>query len=290
MNSVTAWESRGTRLALLDVDVFVIDHRAPREDAEPLLLLHGFPTCSFDWRHVLPAIGANRRVVMLDYPGFGLSAKPDRRYSLFDQADVVEACAKALDLDRVAMVTHDMGDSIGGELLARSLEGGLGFEVTKRVVTDGSIYMDLVQLSPGQELMLSLPDEMLPEEMAPNKDLFRASLSSTFSPAHPPGDEELDAQWELVARAGGNRLLPRLTRYIEERRVHEDRWTGAIETHPSPLTIVWGALDPIAVYPMAERLAERRPDATLVRLDDVGHFLMIEAPDRFAGAVNAALA
>lgn len=288
MSAVAAWESRGTRLDLLGNDIFVIDHRAPREEAEPILLLHGFPTCSLDWRHALPAIGANRRVVMLDFLGFGLSDKPNQHYSLFEQADIVEACAKTLELDRVALVTHDMGDSIGGELLARALEGGLGFEVTKRVVSNGSIYMDLVQLSPGQQLMLSLPDEMLPEEMAPNADLFCAGLTATFSEKHPPSDEELNAQWELMSRRGGNRLLPRLTRYIEERRVHEGRWTGAIENHPSPLTIVWGDADPIAVYPMAERLAERRPDATLVRLEGVGHFLMVETPDRFAETVNAA--
>jgi pimeloyl-ACP methyl ester carboxylesterase len=55
--------------------------------------------------------------------------------------------------------------------------------------------------------------------------------------------------------------------------------------HPSPLTVVWGSDDPIAVVAMADRLAGVRPDARLVRLDGVGHYPMVEAPARFVTAV-----
>ena len=67
------------------------------------------------------------------------------------------------------------------------------------------------------------------------------------------------------------------------------RYTGAIEDHPSALTIVWGDQDPIAVVAMAHRLAERRPDATLRVLEGIGHYPMLEAPDRLAEAVLAGL-
>jgi pimeloyl-ACP methyl ester carboxylesterase len=99
----------------------------------------------------------------------------------------------------------------------------------------------------------------------------------------------VEAGAELIVVDGGNRLLPRLIRYLRERREHEARWTGAIESHPAPLTIVWGDRDPIAVYPMTDRLVERRPDAARTRLTDVGHFPMLEAPDAFASAVLAGL-
>ena len=83
----------------------------------------------------------------------------------------------------------------------------------------------------------------------------------------------------------GHTLLPRTIRYIEDRRAEEERFTGAIERHPSPLGVVWGALDPIAVYPMTARLRRARPDATLITLDGVGHYPMVEDPDAFATAV-----
>lgn len=290
VDAVAAWEAQGTRLGLLGYRIFVIDRRAARDEADPLLVLHGFPSCSFDYRHVIDALAARRRVVLLDFLGYGLSDKPaDHRYSLFEQADIVEAAAKELGLASVALLTHDMGDSVGGELLARSLDGTLGLEVTERVITNGSIYMDLVQLSAGQQLLLALPDEALPAEQAPTGEMLKPGLAFTFGPDTQPDDEELEAQWLLVAREGGNRILPRLIRYVEERRTLEPRWTGAIEGHPSPLTIVWGDLDPIAVFAMAERLAERCAGARLEPMRGVGHYPMIEAPERFAQIVTSAL-
>ena len=110
-------------------------------------------------------------------------------------------------------------------------------------------------------------------------------ISETFAIA--PSRHELDAQWELMARDQGHTLLTRTIRYLEDRMAEEARFTGAIETHPSPLSVVWGELDPVAVLPMTARLLEARPDATLRTLDGVGHYPMIEDPVRFGAAVAA---
>jgi pimeloyl-ACP methyl ester carboxylesterase len=83
--------------------------------------------------------------------------------------------------------------------------------------------------------------------------------------------------------------LSRTIRYIEDRRAEERRFTGAIETHPSPLAVVWGADDPIAVVAMTDTLLRARPDAHVTILDGVGHYPMIESPTRFATATTAAL-
>ena len=99
----------------------------------------------------------------------------------------------------------------------------------------------------------------------------------------------MDLQWALLSHDGGQRLYPRLIRYLPERRRRQDRWTGAITAHASPLTVVWGALDPVAGLGMAVRLKQQRPDLELVVLDDVGHFPMIEAPEAFADVVLTAL-
>ena len=213
-----------------------------------------------------------------DLLGFGLSDKPDQHYSLFEQADLVEAVARDLGVDEVALLTHDMGDSVGGELLARSLDGTLSFDVTSRVLTNGSVYIAMAHLTDGQQLLLSLPDERLAEGIG--RDALVDALRATFAPGAVVPDDDVQVGAELILRDGGDRLMPRTIRYVEERRVHEGRWTGAIEQHPSPLTIVWGDVDPIAVWPMAERVHAARPDATLVRLRDVGHYPMLEAPRR----------
>src|SRR5215203_6065808 len=75
----------------------------------PLLVVHGFPTSSVDFAPIVDRLAERRRVVLLDLPGYGLSAKPDRPYSLFAQADVVEAVATATGLTggEVDLLTHD---------------------------------------------------------------------------------------------------------------------------------------------------------------------------------------
>jgi pimeloyl-ACP methyl ester carboxylesterase len=285
---VREWEARGRRHLVDGRSVWVLDVPAEVDDGrDPLLVLHGFPSCSFDWHLVLDALRSRRRVVAVDFLGFGLSDKPDVHYSMRLQADVVEAVARELGLTSVALLTHDMGDTVGGELLARSLEGSLGFAVTRRVLTNGSIYIEMAHLSNGQQLLLSLDDA--PTDLVVAEG-FQAGLAGTFSPESSVDADELEAQWLFAARDGGHRMLPRTIRYIEERRAEERRFTGAIETHPSPLAVVWGADDPIAILAMTDVLQRARPDAKITVLDGVGHYPMLEAPHRFAQAVTAALA
>ena len=287
---VAAWEARGAYREVAGRRVFVVD-RAPVDPAGgagvPVLVLHGFPTSSHDWHRVVDRFARRRRVVLLDFLGFGLTDKPDQHYSLFDQADLVEAVARDLRLDEVVLVSHDMGDSVAGELLARSIDRALSFEVTRRVLTNGSVFINMAHLTEGQQLLLSLPDERLAD--GPGRDALVAALRGTFATDADVPDDDVETAADLIVRDGGDQLLPRTIRYVEERREHEGRWTGAIERHAAPLTIVWGDADPIAVWPLAERLHEARPDATLVRLRDVGHYPMLEAADEFAAALDHAV-
>jgi pimeloyl-ACP methyl ester carboxylesterase len=286
--SVEAWRAAGAIHEIGGHEVFVRDEPAADADGSlpPLLVLHGFPTNSYDFVHVLPALAARRRVVIPDFLGFGLSAKPDHRYGIRGAADTIEGVAAALGLTEVDLLSHDMGDSVAGELLARDLDGELGFGVRRRVLTNGSIYLELAQLTTGQQLLLSLPDEAV---QISDEERYTESLAATCAPEHRPPDADLAAQWQLLTHDGGDHLLARTIRYIEDRRAEERRYTGAIETHPSPLGIVWGELDPIAVHAMTDRLLEARPDATRTTLTGVGHYPMVETPDRFATAVLASL-
>jgi pimeloyl-ACP methyl ester carboxylesterase len=290
-DQVGAWERQGAYLRVLGRRVFVVDRGPSGASAAaglPVLVLHGFPTASHDWHRVVEPLTRRHRVVLLDMPGYGLSEKPDQRYSLFDQADVVEAVARELELDEVTLITHDMGDSVGGELLARAIEGTSPFGVVRRVISNGSIYLEMAHLTDGQQLLLSLPDERLVDGLG--RDALVQALRGTFASASAVPEEDVETAADLVLLGRGDLLLPRTIRYVEERREHEGRWTGAIERHPSPLTIVWGDADPIAVWPMAERLQEARPDATLVRVRGIGHYPMLEAPAEFTAAIEHALA
>jgi pimeloyl-ACP methyl ester carboxylesterase len=289
--TVAAWERLGEYRQVTGHRIFTV--AAPplgAEALEPLLVLHGFPTSSFDFRAVLDELRRNRRVYLLDMLGYGLSDKPDLAYTIALQADIVVAFTSALDITALALVTHDMGNTVGGELLARQMEGSWPVDVTRRVVTNGSIYIDMAHLSAGQLLLLGLPDERLAGDGPIDGAAVEAGVAATFSPRSNVGPDELAALGHLVVHNDGHLMLPRLIRYIEERRRHEARFTGAIEEHPSPLGIVWGLDDPIAVASMVDRLHSARPDARVSLLEGVGHYPMIEAPERFATAVHRAIA
>lgn len=281
------WAARGTYVEGPLGRVFVVDEPPDEEpDGPPLLLLHGFPTCSFDWRHVWPQLQRRRRVIAPDLPGYGCSDKPDHTHGMQDAADAVVVVAERLGLDEVDLVTHDMGDTVGGVLLARDLDGGLPFSVRRRVVTNGSIYIEMAGLRWQQRLLLALPDRTLPFDLP--SAMYTRGLARIYGESPPPPGE-LDALWDLFRQQQGNRKVTRLIRYIEERRRNEERWTGAIETHRSPLSVVWGDQDPVAVPAMVQRLTDARPDTAVTWLRGVGHFPMTEAPDEFAGAVVNAL-
>jgi len=287
MNALAAsWRDRGTFRSLAGHRIFTVDIPATGPERQaPVLVLHGFPTSSFDFHRVVDRLAGHRRVLLFDMLGYGLSDKPDRTYDMAVQADVATAFVSALGVDRLGLLTHDVGDTVGGELLARHLNGGWDVTVTDRMLANGSIYVQLARLSAGQEFLLGLPDERLAADSPVDRDTVTAGVAATFSPDSVVDPVELAAQGEMIAHDNGHLLLPRLIRYIEERRRSEGRFTGAIERHPSPLTVVWGRDDPIAVPTMTDRLVRGRPDATVTLLDGVGHYPMVEAPDRFVDAL-----
>jgi pimeloyl-ACP methyl ester carboxylesterase len=290
------WAAMGTRRQLCGAGIFTIDAPAIGPEVHtPLLVLHGFPTSSFDFAAVLDGLRAGRRVLLFDMLGYGLSEKPDRSYSMALQADVAAAYVSERGIGRLALLTHDMGDTVGGELLARRAEGTWPVEVTQRVVTNGSIYIEQARLTNGQLMLLGLPDQLLPAGIPVDSKSLTKSLRDTFSertsvvPEGWPWDPVPAAAAQIV-HGEGHLVLPRLIRYIDERRANERRFTGSIESDPSPLRVVWGLDDPIALPSMVDTLLATRPDATAIRLEGVGHYPMVEAPRRFLDAVLPGLA
>lgn len=91
----------------------------------PVLFLHGIPTHSYLWRDLLPVAALNHRAIALDLSGFGRSEKHSSwDYSVAAQADAVRSALRQLDVERTAIVAHDLGALVAVELLAREPELG----------------------------------------------------------------------------------------------------------------------------------------------------------------------
>ena len=95
-----------------------------------VLMLHGFPTWSYDYAEVAADLASGHDVITLDFLGYGASDKPNPyEYSVAESADVVEDLAAHLRLDWVRLVIHDYGGIVGQELIGRARAGRLGFTI-----------------------------------------------------------------------------------------------------------------------------------------------------------------
>ena len=124
--SIEDWRERGHFSELGGHRIFSVDNG--ELDKPAILLIHGFPTSSWDWAPLWPALSESHRLVAMDLLGFGYSAKPlHHRYSILEQADLCEALVSDRKLDRFHVLAHDYGDTVAQELLARQNEGrGVG--------------------------------------------------------------------------------------------------------------------------------------------------------------------
>jgi pimeloyl-ACP methyl ester carboxylesterase len=252
-----------------------------------LTLLHGFPTSSWDWGRVAPALELRSRVLAPDFLGFGDSDKPRRHaYSIFEQADLVEALWRRFGVEETTLAGHDYGATVAQELLARQEEGTLGVRLRAVVFLNSGVYVELARPLLIQRL---LANRVLGPLLARavTERAFARSLSSVISPAHALGQEELRAQWEVVRRGNGVAATPRLLRYMAERRENAVRWEQALERATVPLQLVWGMADPRSGAHIAEHVRRRVPGARIVALADVGHYPQLEAPEAVAAAITA---
>jgi pimeloyl-ACP methyl ester carboxylesterase len=260
-----------------------------RGGREPLLLLlHGFPSSSYDWRLLLEEETAHA-ILAPDFLGFGLSEKPrDHDYTLHWQADLVEELVSRHAAGTpVYLVAHDMGTSVATELMARDLDGGLGMELAGVMLLNGSMVQGAASPTLGQRLLRS-PIGPLFSRLSSER-FFRQQFGSIFSPGHPLTDEEAEDQWALIRAGGGRTLNHKTIAYMGERFKHAERWHGAIRDWPGPVSLAWGLLDPVATEKVLDAVTELRPAAPVSRFEDLGHYPQIEDPARVATVLQAAL-
>jgi len=282
---VIAWSERGRSEEFRGRRVHVF----ARGGREPLLvLLHGFPSSSYDWRFLLEE-ERDHAVLAPDFLGFGLSEKPrDHDYTLHWQADLVEELVRRQAQGRrVFLVAHDMGTSVATELMARDLEGKLEMKLTGVLLFNGSMVQGAASPTLAQRILRG-PLGPLFSRLSSER-FFRAQFGSVFSPGHPLTDEEAEDQWSLICAGGGRTLNHKTIRYMAERFKHAERWHGALRDWPGPLQLAWGMLDPVATVEVLEAVRELRPQAPLTELPDLGHYPQIEAPTRLNAVLRGAL-
>ena len=153
------WKSKGEFITVNDRKLFVIDTSSffSSEDQVPsktMVVLHGYPTSSYDYYKVLPELSKHYRVIIHDHLGFGFSDKPlDYSYSLLDQADLALQLWQQLGVKKVHLLAHDYGTSVATEIIARNNNHELTIEIEKLTLCNGSMHIELSQLRTIQKLL-----------------------------------------------------------------------------------------------------------------------------------------
>ncbi len=255
-----------------------------------LLVLHGYPTSSYDYYKAIPMLETKFRVIVHDHLGFGYSDKPlNYSYSLIEQTDQALQLWQQLGIKQATVLAHDYGTSIATELLARiNRFNDIGLEIETMVLCNGSMHIEMSKLRLIQKLLLNAVTGPLVAKLT-SKRVFAKSIKNVYFNPECVTEQEIDALWEMVTYNQGRKVLHKTTQYISQRYEYWHRWIGALRTTKLPIKIIWAKNDPVAVIAMAETLQNEITNSELMELNDLGHFPMLENPLVWSEAVLLSL-
>ncbi|MGP3590714.1 alpha/beta fold hydrolase [Vagococcus sp. WN89Y] len=264
------------RYRFAEADGVRVFYREAGDPQKPvLLLLHGFPSSSHQFRALIPHLAESFHLIAPDLPGFGFTDVPDERryvYSFDALAQTLAAFVDALELTRYAMYVFDYGAPTGLRLALRYPERVSGF-----VSQNGNAYLEglgdawapvrAYWDNPTQENRQRLADAMLNLEGTRWQYLHGVKEPETVAPEgyyldtllmERPGNK--DIQLDLFLDYANN-----LKRYPE--------FQHFFRTVQPPALIIWGEHDPFFIPPGAHAYKRDNPNA-VVELLDTGHFAL----------------
>lgn len=255
----------------------------PDSEKPWLVLIHGFPTSSWDWSGLWPKLEDKFNLIAVDMLGFGLSDKPKNiRYSIMHQADLQEMVLADLGVSDAHLFVHDYGNTVGQELLARHNERSLSFAVRSICFLNGGLFPEQHRARPVQKLSLTPLGWLVSKQLSRSK--LRGGFDQIFGPATKASDIEIDAHWALLCENGGNEIFHKLLQYIPERKANRTRWVGALQQAKIPLRLIDGGADPVSGKHLYDYYLQQIPAADAVLFEDIGHYPHTEAPERVLSA------
>ncbi|KAL5087064.1 hypothetical protein Trisim1_008447 [Trichoderma cf. simile WF8] len=274
-------------LAVGDYNVFY--REAGPADAPTILLLHGFPTSSFMFRHLIPILAVSYHVIALDYPGFGFTTTPAKFPHTFDNlATVTEKFLEALHISKYALYIFDYGAPVGLKLAVRNPKS-----VTAIISQNGNAYNE--GLGPFWDPVKTY--------WASGSKADRAALEGVLSfntteGQYTGGTKDVAAlepeswwlDWTLMANRPGNDDYQLDLFYDYRNNVKQyPEFQEYFRKSQVPLLAVWGEKDTIFVPPGAKAFKRDLPKAE-IHLLDAGHFTLISNLDQMVGYILPFLA
>jgi haloalkane dehalogenase len=254
-----------------------VRHReAGPADAPVALLLHGYPESSYMWRHVMPAIAeTGRRAIAPDLAGFG-DSEPDPPGTWERHVEAVERFRRELGVERCVLIVHDWGGLIGLRWACEHPDA-----VEALVISSTGFFSDGKWHGMADTLRTPGAGEQVVDGL--DRDGFAGLLRAVGSGF---GDDAIDEYWKAFADEPRRQGQLELYRSGDFEKVAEyDLASLAV-----PVLLLWGEGDEFAPVAGAHRFDSELRDTELVVIDDAGHFVWEDAPERCAEALVRFLA
>lgn len=266
------WPTLHRKLALGGVEIFYREAGAP--DAPALLLPHGYPCSSYQFRNLMPALADRFRLVAPDFPGFGYSATPqDFDYSFGGYADFLARFADAAGLQRFALYLHDYGSQIGLRLAILHPE-----RIAALVLQNGDIYEDV--LGPKYEVLKAYWAQPTREgraqlEAAVSEEGFRDEFVGEIEPhlVERMSPDLWTLHWALMRTPERRAIMVGLMEGLRQNLAWFPRYQAYLREHQPPTLIVWGPQDGYMPEASARAYLRDLPHAELHLLGG-GHWLL----------------
>lgn len=289
--SLYSWRTAGAFFTFKDHRIFYRDSKGAFGSSDMVILLHGFPTSSYDWHKIWEGLMLRfNRVIAVDFLGFGFSDKPRlHRYSIFEQADIVQGLMAELGLaqQKINILSHDYGDTVALELLYRSEHGNPGHLIINSLcLSNGGIFPETNHPRLLQKLLINSGCLSPIFTRLMNYYFFSKGINMVFGPHTQPTTAEYWDMWTAVRINDGNLVMDSILQFINQRWKYRDRWVGALISTSVPLHLIYGPLDPVNPHPEFLNLYQTLvPKSTVSVLDDhVGHYPQLEDPVEFEKA------
>ena len=289
-NSPTDWRALypfASQWLELPVGTLHFVDEGPR-DGPPMLFVHGNPTWSFHWRDLIQPARSEFRTVAVDHLGCGLSSKPKRGFRLADHVEHLVTLVDHLGLTNITLVAQDWGGAIGlgamlrrPELLSRIVLFNTGafppWYIPWRIAVCrwpvvGKLGVQGFNLFTRAALTMTLA-----RRKSLDPQVAAGYLTTTDTWAH------RRQTYEFVADIPTSDLHPTWQTLAEIER-------GLPSLADRPALLVWGMRDWCFRPDCLEKFAAVWPQAEVHRLEDVGHWVVEDAPDETANLVESFLA
>ena len=263
---------RHRRIQVGDVDTFY--REAGPAQAPVLLLPHGYPCSSYEFRNLMPRLADRWRLIAPDYPGAGYSATPESfDYSFDGYAAFLDEFVRTLRLERYVLYLHDFGSPIGTRLAIRAPE-----RVVALVIQNGDIpYEDALGPKYAEiESTWTLPVDEMRAKLAEAiqepvfKEEFLNAVDAPLVERIPPDLWQL--HWSLMTPQRREIAID-LIAGLKDNRAWFPKHRQYLREHRPPTLIVWGPQDHYMPEQSAKAYLRDLPDAELHLLDG-GHWLL----------------